>query len=128
MQFNTNYKKVNCFQSISQNTFLAGYQDGTIKLYDSKAQNKSVLQFKDPKAFCGYISDISLSNDKQNHPNTFVTSSYDSSIKIWDIRGGNAPLYKMETKSSEKNYTVKFNGIDTILSGGDDSSVNIFTF
>ena len=128
MSFNTNYKNVNCIKATSQNTFLAGYQDGSIKFYDAKASNKSVLQFKDPKAFCGFISDISMSNDKENHPNTFVSSSYDSALKIWDIRGGSVPLYKMETKSCEKNYTVKFNGVDTIISGGDDSSVNIFTY
>ena len=47
-------------------------------------------------------SDISLSNDKENHPNNFVTSSFDWNIKVFDIRGEKLLLYKVDTGETEK--------------------------
>jgi WD40 repeat protein len=109
---------------VTNKTFLVGYIDGTVKYYDLNT-NKAVNIFKDPKSNYGYISDISMSNDKDNYPMTFVTSSYDGYLKIWDIRAGRNPLYKISTIETEKNYAVKFNG-NNIISGGDGSAVNIF--
>ena len=126
MNYNTNYKNVSSMIRVSNKTFLVGYIDGTVKYYDLNT-NKAVNIFKDSQTNYGYISDISMSNDKDNHPMTFITSSYDSCLKIWDIRGGRIPLYKINTDETEKNYAVKFNG-NNILSGGDGSAVNIFKF
>ncbi len=132
MTLNTFYKDISSICKVSNKTFLIGYQDGTIKFYDindsNLNKNKASLIFKDNEAYCGFISDISLSNDKENHPNTFVTSNYDSNIKVWDIRGGKLPLYKVNTGETEKNFSVLFNGIDTIISGGDGSLINIYNY
>ena len=132
MTLNTFYKDISSICKVSNKTFLIGYQDGTIKFYDindsNLNKNKASLIFRDNETFYGFISDINLCKDKENHPNTFVTSSYDSHIKIWDIRGGKLPLYKINTGETEKNYTVLFNGIDTIISGGDGSSINIYKY
>ena len=111
---------------VSNKTFLVGYIDGTVKFYDLNV-NKAVNIFKDVKSNYGFISDISMNNDKDNHPMTFITSSYDNWLKVWDIRGGRVPLYKINTDETEKNYAVKFNG-NNIISGGDGSNVNIFKF
>ena len=126
LNYNTNYKNVSSMARVSNKTFLVGYIDGTVKFYDLNS-NKAVNIFKDVNTNYGYISDISLSNDKDNHPMTFITSSYDGYLKIWDIRGGRVPLYKISTVETEKNYAAKFNG-NNIISGGDGSSVNIFNF
>ena len=132
MTLNTFYKDISSICKVSNKTFLIGYQDGTIKFYDindsNLNKNKASLIFKDNEAYCGFISDISLCNDKENHPNTFVTSNYDSNIKVWDIRGGKLPLYKVNTGETEKNFSVLFNGIDTIISGGDGSLINIYNY
>ena len=132
MTLNTFYKDISSICKLSNKTFLIGYQDGTIKFYDindsNLNKNKASLIFKDNEAYCGFISDISLCNDKENHPNTFVTSNYDSNIKVWDIRGGKLPLYKVNTGETEKNFSVLFNGIDTIISGGDGSLINIYNY
>ena len=125
--YNTNYKNVSSMIRVTNKTFLVGYIDGTVKYYDLNT-NKAVNIFKDPKSNYGYISDISMSNDKDNHPMTFVTSSYDSNLRLWDIRGGRLPLYKINTDETEKNYAAKFNGNNNILSGGDGSSINIFHY
>ena len=98
-----------------------------MKFYDLNI-NKAANIFKDVKTNYGFISDISMSNDKDNHPMTFITSSYDNNLKIWDIRGGKVPLIKINTDETEKNYAVKFNGNNNILSGGDGSSINIFHY
>ena len=127
MTYNTNYKNVSSMIRVTNKTFLVGYIDGTVKYYDLNV-NKAANIFKDPTSNYGYISDISMSNDKDNHPMTFVTSSYDSNLRLWDIRGGRLPLYKINTDETEKNYAVKFNGNNNLLSGGDGSSVNIFHF
>ena len=126
LNYNTNYKNISAMVRVTNKTFLVGYIDGTIKFYDLNV-NKAVNIFKDINTNYGYISDICMSNDKDNHPMTFATSSYDNNIKIWDIRGGRTPLYKINTGETEKNYAVKFNG-NGILSGGDGISVNIFSF
>ena len=125
--YNTNYKNVSSMIRVTNKTFLVGYIDGTVKYYDLNS-NKAVNIFRDPKSIYGYISDISMSNDKDNHPTTFVTSSYDSSLRLWDIRGGKLPLYKINTDETEKNYASKFNGNNNIISGGDGSSINIFHY
>ena len=125
--YNTNYKNVSSMIRVTNKTFLVGYIDGTIKYYDVN-NNKAVNIFKDPTSIYGYISDISMSNDKDNHPMTFVTSSYDSNLRLWDIRGGRLPLYKINTEETEKNYASKFSGKSKILSGGDGSSINIFQY
>ena len=125
--YNTNYKNVSSMIRVTNKTFLVGYIDGTVKYYDLNS-NKAANIFRDPKSSYGYISDISMSNDKDNHPMTFVTSSYDSNLRLWDIRGGKLPLYKINTEETEKNYAVKFNGDNNIVSGGDGSSINIFHY
>ena len=125
--YNTNYKNVSSMIRVTNKTFLVGYIDGTVKYYDLNS-NKAVNIFRDPKSSYGYISDISMSNDKDNYPMTFVTSSYDSNLRLWDIRGGKLPLYKINTDETEKNYAAKFNGDNNIVSGGDGSSINIFHY
>jgi WD40 repeat protein len=127
MTYNTNYKNVSSMIRVTNKSFLVGYIDGTIKYYDVN-NNKAVNIFKDSNSIYGYISDISMSNDKDNHPMTFVTSSYDSNLRLWDIRGGRLPLYKINTEETEKNYAAKFSGKNNILSGGDGSSINIFHY
>ena len=127
MTYNTNYKNVSSMIRVSNKTFLVGYIDGTIKFYDL-GNNKAINIFKDIKTNYGYISDICMSNDKDNHPMTFVTSSYDSYLRLWDIRGSRLPLCKISTDETEKNYAAKFNGDNNILSGGDGSSINIFHY
>jgi len=127
MTYNTNYKNVSSMIRVTNKSFLVGYIDGTIKYYDVN-NNKAVNIFKDPNSIYGYISDISMCNDKDNHPMAFVTSSYDSNLRLWDIRGGRLPLYKINTEETEKNYAAKFSGKNNILSGGDGSSINIFHY
>ena len=126
LNYNTNYKNISSMIRVTNKTFLVGYIDGTVKYYDLNS-NKAVNIFKDINTKYGYISDICMSSDKDNHPMTFVTSSYDGNLKIWDIRGGRVPLYRINTSQTEKNYAAKFNG-NNIISGGDGSEVNIFQF
>ena len=126
LNYNTNYKNISSMIRVTNKTFLVGYIDGTVKYYDLNS-NKAINIFKDINTKYGYISDICMSSDKDNHPMTFVTSSYDGNLKIWDIRGGRVPLYRINTSQTEKNYAAKFNG-NNIISGGDGSEVNIFQF
>lgn len=126
LNYNTNYKNISSMIRVTNKTFLVGYIDGTVKYYDLNS-NKAINIFKDINTKYGYISDICMSSDKDNHPMTFVTSSYDGNLKIWDIRGGRVPLYRINTSQTEKNYSAKFNG-NNIISGGDGSEVNIFQF
>ena len=127
MTYHTNYKNVSSMCRVDNKSFLVGYIDGTVKYYNLN-ENKAVNIFRDNFSEYGFISDINMSNDKDEHPLTFVTSSYDGFIKIWDIRGGKVPLYKIGTEDTEKNFSVKFNGNDELLSGGDGSTLNIFKY
>lgn len=127
MTYHTNYKNVSSMCRVDNKSFLVGYIDGTIKYYNL-SENKAINIFRDNTSEYGFVSDINMSNDKDNHPLTFATSSYDNYIKVWDIRGGKVPLYKIGTDETEKNFSVKFNGNDELLAGGDGSSVNIYKY
>ena len=127
MSYHTNYKNLSSMCRVDNKSFLVGFIDGTVKYYNLN-ENKAVNTFKDSFNEYGFISDINMCNDKDDHPLTFVTSSYDGFIKIWDIRGGKIPLCKIGTEDTEKNFSVKFNGNNELLSGGDGSTLNIFKY
>lgn len=126
LNYNTNFKRATCIQPFNSEIFLVGYQDGIIKMYDSRIGNKSVKQFKD-KDSSMFISDICFNSDREIQSNLLVSTGYDGGAKFWDIRAGTEPLKRIEGTKDEKNYSIKFNGKNTIMFGGNNSSVNIYS-
>jgi WD40 repeat protein len=60
----------------------------------------------------------------------FLTGSYDSTVKMWDIRNEETPIATLKHKSDVEDYKVfalEWNGASTILSGGSDSHISVHT-
>jgi ribosome biogenesis protein YTM1 len=103
---------------ISTETFLTGQEDGRIKLWDIR-QNKPTI------SFVGHsysAADIAVLPESVNN---FVSVGYDGNVKLWDTRSSKKSLYDIKS-DSEKNYSVAFNTRDYILTGGDNSTVNVY--
>jgi WD40 repeat protein len=117
--YNMNYKLCTSLVNIATTeTFLTGQEDGRIKLWDIK-QNKPTVTFTG-HSYC--VADIAILPGSVNN---FLSVGYDGHVKLWDTRSNKKCLYDIKT-GSEKNYTIEFNTRDYFLTGGDNSTVNIY--
>lgn len=121
--FNTNYRYTTAICPILGNEkFLTGFDDGSIRLWDIRA-NFSKIYF--PNAHSNYVSDIVVSPDPGHSSNIFSSVGYDGMVKVWDLRSTKKALIEIKT-DSEKNYSVTYNSSNYLLTGGDNSSVNVY--
>ena len=67
------------------------------------------------------MSCIRWNPDNENH---VVSSGYDGSIKLWDIRG-RVPLHSVKTHDG-KNFAVDYHGGERLASGGDDGQLRFW--
>jgi len=68
----------------------------------------------------------------ENVENLFISSSYDGTVKVWDVRNEETPLFtlkrKQESPSDEyKVFATEWNGPSQIISGGSDSNISVHT-
>jgi WD40 repeat protein len=121
----TSHKLVTCFESININgniNILSSFDDGSIRLFDLKApQNQNKMSFI-KKGHTKFVSALSV--DHVSNLN-FSSVAYDGRLLVWDIRSNTCPLFDIKTES-DKNYDVKYNSPDFLLTGGDNSSVLIY--
>ena len=121
---NVHFCVLNSYYSVptiinSSNEFVfSGHEDGKIRLWDLRTPVKPSLIFN---AHNNYVSDIKFSPLSTQ---LFTTTSYDKTIKFFDLRASK-PLWKIET-ANEKNFSLEFNSEKFLISGGDDSNINIF--
>jgi ribosome biogenesis protein YTM1 len=117
--FIMNYKLCTSLVNIiSTETFLTGQDDGRIRLWDIR-QNKPTVSFIGHKYL---VSDVAVLPESINN---FISTGYDGTVKLWDTRSTKKSLYDIKT-DSEKNYTVTCNTADYAITGGDNSTVNIY--
>jgi WD40 repeat protein len=128
--FNTNYKMTTAICPIlpGNDKFLTGHEDGSIRLWDIRVNNSLTLSsnkiiFQD--AHKNYISDICINPDSANFSHNFTSVGYDKLLKIWDIRSTKKALYEIQT-DSEKNYSAVYNSREYLMTGGDNSTINVY--
>lgn len=95
--------------------------DRHIRLWDSR-QNEGAQIRSVYSSHSGWVSSVAWS---KTNPNLFVSGSYDSSVKEWDIRSPSAPLYDM-LGHHEKVLAVNWSNKDFIVSGASDNQIKIF--
>ena len=115
-----------------------GHSDHTVRLWDPRSEGKKrqdqsvylLLTFvmlegtnvkMNLRGHTAWVSSVSWSKKSEY---TLCTGSYDSSIRVWDIRS-REPLYTVESDSDDKVLSVYWEN-DQILSGGEDKKLHIY--
>lgn len=124
----TNHKVVTCLDSAFDQaaTIVGGHEDGSVRLYDLRSNySGGVKQHKVFEANTSYISQVRIC---PRNANLFAASGYDGRIRLWDQRNESEPLHVLKRKGAEefKLFALSWVG-SSLVSGGSDSSVNIFT-
>lgn len=73
------------------------------------------------KSSQGWVSCLRWNPSNENH---IVSTSYDGSVKLWDIRG-KVPLHSVTTHNG-KNFAVDYHGGERLVSGGDDGNLRFW--
>jgi len=98
----------------------AGSTDKLIRLYDPRTTEGTVVKSM-LSSSNGYISALQWTVDNENH---LLSGSFDSSVKLWDIRNTTSALLDLE-KHKDKVMCVNSSKPGLYLSGGADCLVHI---
>ncbi|KAJ3338248.1 WD repeat-containing protein 12 [Kappamyces sp. JEL0680] len=109
---------------------LSGHEDGWIRAWDPRSKGSETCLTVDGLimkqklgAHKNWVSGIALAPHQENH---IATSSYDGSIKVWDLRSSLA-LYTLHPSGDEnaKIFDVAWQG-NVLASGGEDAKLHLF--
>ncbi|EMR09639.1 hypothetical protein PNEG_02222 [Pneumocystis murina B123] len=111
-----------CIPSMS--LLACGSSSQHILLHDPRISLKST-PVQTLKGHTNFV--VSLSScDRNNY--VLISGSYDSLVKIWDIRVPNGSLYSIKRQSGKKNtkvFSIDWSNIFGIISGGEDRCLQI---
>ncbi|KAJ3021352.1 WD repeat-containing protein 12 [Thoreauomyces humboldtii] len=102
---------------------VTGHSDNAVRLWDPRATDNLVTKL----SLTSHTSWVSSVRWSPTSAYAFASGSYDSSVKVWDIRS-TAPLYTLsggDVKKEEKVFGVDWCG-DLIFSGGEDAKLRTF--
>jgi len=123
---NKEYFHINCKDNVvsgltyHDNIIVSSHEDGFIKVWDERSKTNQPIKIV--RAHNKWISDVKF------HPDglIFITGSYDSSAKIWDMRSS-FPLCTFKDQH-DKIFAVEWNGNNTFVVGGSSSKVMVYDF
>lgn len=107
--------------SLQNNTILASGADRSVRLYDPRSTEGSVVKAMFT-SHTGWVTRVSWA---EKAPNQFISSSHDQLVKVWDQRSHKTPLYEL-TGHSDKVLCCDWSNQDYIVSGGADNDMKIF--
>ncbi|CAF1506656.1 unnamed protein product, partial [Didymodactylos carnosus] len=114
---------IHCDYSQLNHLIVAGFCDRFIRLYDPRVSEGFVVR----STFTSHTQWVpSLSWSKTNEY-VFVSGSYDSFVKLWDIRCSKAPLYDLQGHDN-RVLCVDWTIPSLIISGGADNSLKLPVF
>lgn len=119
--FSSNKSLLGVSYNPDKKLFITASCDKFVRLWDLN-ENQQMIK-KTFSSHDGWISSVCWSKD---NPNLFVSGSYDYTVKQWDIRLPNVPLYEM-LGHNDKIMSVNWSNQRFIVSGGADSQIKIFS-
>ncbi|GMT01291.1 hypothetical protein PENTCL1PPCAC_23465 [Pristionchus entomophagus] len=106
----------------STGLIIGGLTDACPRLYDPRSSEGSFLK----QSFIGHKGWVTCVRWTERDDHSFVSSSFDGTVKMWDSRSAKTPVY--DISGHEDRVLCCGVGEGAILSGGVDTKVNIFTF
>ena len=125
----TQHKVPTCIDSVQDSTLITGHEDSVIRLWDVRS-GMSERTFK--SQYESHERWVSRVKFNENVENIFISSSYDGTVKLWDLRNEETPLFTLKRKQEQagedyKVFAAEWNGPSQIISGGSDSNVSVHT-
>jgi len=105
--------------SLMANLLATSHHDQTIRLWDPRQKELEVLKMA-LRSHKGWCSSVAWS---ESNPRVFASTSYDKSIKLWDIRS-TTPIHTIQAHT-DKVLSIKHVKKDTWLSGGADRQLRL---
>jgi len=105
--------------NIMGNLLASSHHDQMIRIWDPRQKELQVLKFS-LRSHKGWCSSVSWN---ESNPRVLASTSYDSTIKLWDIRS-NTPIHTIPSHT-DKVLTIKHVNRDTWVSGGADRQLRI---
>ncbi|KAJ3157957.1 hypothetical protein HDU89_000336 [Geranomyces variabilis] len=131
VESSTNTATMNCEKvvldmdhSALSKLIVSGHTDNFIRLWDPRAEDGLVVKLK----FGSHTNWVSSVKWSPTSAYAFASCSYDSTVKVWDIRS-TTPLYTLsggDAAKDEKVFAVDWVG-DYIFSGGEDAQLRSFS-
>ncbi|OAD73638.1 hypothetical protein PHYBLDRAFT_145114 [Phycomyces blakesleeanus NRRL 1555(-)] len=100
-----------------------GHADNIIRLWDPRSDDGTNVKLA-LRGHSAWVSSVSWSSTSEY---TLCSGSYDSTVRIWDIRS-KGPLYTIEAEDpskKEKVFSVHWDG-ERVLSGGEDKKLRLY--
>ena len=102
------------------NSLLTAHTDTTIRLYDMRQSNKQVSIQRPTETFTSHRKPVSVVEWSPYDERRFASASYDSSVKLWDVRS-NKPLQTVQVHSGSVLSIDWATAQEALLSGGQDA-------
>jgi ribosome biogenesis protein YTM1 len=119
----TGNESVSCLETSNDHkSILTGHPDRVLRMWDPRIDASKLITRK-LRSHSNWITSVHWHPE---NPNLFISSSYDSTVKVWDLRSDYA-LFTLET-GREKALCSAWNGPRSILSGGSSRRVSVFSF
>ncbi|KAI8575857.1 hypothetical protein K450DRAFT_259882 [Umbelopsis ramanniana AG] len=107
-------------QSNQSKMVATGHGDKIIRIWDPRADDAIAVSM----SLTGHTNWVSSVSWSPNSEYTLCSGSYDSTVRVWDIRSKGSLFTIQEEDKKDKIYSVHWDG-DKILSGGEDKKLNI---
>ena len=101
---------------------ISGLCDNHLRMFDPRAKEGNIVRAA-YSSHTGWISSVKWQTDSDYH---FISGSFDSKVKQWDLRSTKAPLFDLIGHDG-RILAVDWTNSSFICSGGSDSFLKIYT-